>query len=186
MQPETTEHEAASTSFAGLLAAITASKTTSPDAQSPRSYTDRFEDDVATLSYERALQNHARYRSSEQPAPFAAMGSSPGARPKISAANGLNAEPSMLEREKKVESTRRSASVTIRMSPEEYVQLQQRSAEANLTISAYLRSCTFEAEVLRAQVKQALADLRTMPTRAQQPEPAGSRWLRLLHRQRSR
>jgi hypothetical protein len=55
---------------------------------------------------------------------------------------------------------RKRASVTIRLSEPEYEQLHQRAAEAGLTISAYLRSCTFEAEALRAQVKEALADLR--------------------------
>jgi hypothetical protein len=52
---------------------------------------------------------------------------------------------------------RKSASVTIRMTREECAQLQERAAAAGLTVSAYLRSCTFEAEALRAQVKQALA-----------------------------
>jgi len=37
----------------------------------------------------------------------------------------------------------------------------QAGREAGLTVSAYLRSCTFEAEALRAQVKEALAELRT-------------------------
>jgi hypothetical protein len=55
---------------------------------------------------------------------------------------------------------RKRASVTIRLSEPEYEQLHQRAAEAGLTISAYLRSCTFEAEALRAQVKEALANLR--------------------------
>jgi predicted DNA binding CopG/RHH family protein len=52
---------------------------------------------------------------------------------------------------------RKSASVTIRMTQEECDQLQQRAVAAGLTVSAYLRSCTFEAEALRAQVKAALA-----------------------------
>lgn len=49
------------------------------------------------------------------------------------------------------------------MSKKECEQLHARSAEAGLTISAYLRSCTFEAEALRAQVKEALAELRSAP-----------------------
>jgi predicted DNA binding CopG/RHH family protein len=55
---------------------------------------------------------------------------------------------------------RRSASVTIRLSASECAQLKQRAAEAGLTLSAYVRSCTFEAEALRAQVKQAIKELR--------------------------
>ncbi len=47
----------------------------------------------------------------------------------------------------------KNASITIRMSKEECTQLHRRAAEAGLTVSAYLRSCTFEAESLRALVK---------------------------------
>jgi hypothetical protein len=55
---------------------------------------------------------------------------------------------------------RRSASVTIRLSGAECARLKQRAAQAGLTLSAYVRSCTFEAEALRAQVKQAVKELR--------------------------
>ena len=54
----------------------------------------------------------------------------------------------------------RQASVTIRLSQAECARLHERAAEAGVTVSAYLRSCTFEAEALRAEVKAALADLR--------------------------
>ena len=54
----------------------------------------------------------------------------------------------------------KSASITIRMSNAECAQLRKRAAEAGLTVSAYLRSCTFEAESLRALVKDTLAQLR--------------------------
>jgi hypothetical protein len=55
---------------------------------------------------------------------------------------------------------RKSASIHIRLSLAESAQLRERAAEAGLTVSAYLRSCVLEAETLRAQVKQALAQLR--------------------------
>jgi hypothetical protein len=58
------------------------------------------------------------------------------------------------------ESDLRSASVTIRLSRTECARLHQRAAEAGLTVSAYLRSCAVEAEALRAQVKQALAEMK--------------------------
>ena len=58
----------------------------------------------------------------------------------------------------------KSASITIRLSREECEQLRKRAAEAGLTVSAYMRSCTFEAESLRALVKETLAQLRE-PTR---------------------
>jgi hypothetical protein len=47
------------------------------------------------------------------------------------------------------------------MSTAECTQLRKRAADAGLTVSAYLRSCTFEAESLRALVKDTLAQLRS-------------------------
>ena len=55
---------------------------------------------------------------------------------------------------------KRTASITIRLTSTEQKQLQERAAEAKLTVSAYLRSCVFEAESLRAQVKEALSEMR--------------------------
>ena len=59
-----------------------------------------------------------------------------------------------------IEQDRKCASITIRVSKAECEQLKRRAADAGLSMSAYLRSCTFEAEALRAQVKEALAELR--------------------------
>jgi hypothetical protein len=47
------------------------------------------------------------------------------------------------------------------MSKAECAQLHRRAAEAGLTVSAYLRSCTFEAESLRAMVRDTLAQMRS-------------------------
>ena len=66
----------------------------------------------------------------------------------------------------------RSASVTIRLSKAECARLHQRAAEAGVTVSAYLRSCTFEAEALRAQVKAALAELRIGDSPERKPDSA--------------
>lgn len=63
---------------------------------------------------------------------------------------------------------RKCASITIRLSKAEGEQLRRRAAEAGLTVSAYLRSCTFEAEALRAQVKEVLAELRKTSTTEKQ------------------
>jgi hypothetical protein len=52
------------------------------------------------------------------------------------------------------------------MSQAECAQLHSRAAEAGLTVSAYLRSCTFEAESLRAMVKDTMAQLRSAQTQA--------------------
>ena len=51
--------------------------------------------------------------------------------------------------------------MTIRLSTAECALLRRRAAEAGVTVSAYLRSCTLEADALRAEVKQALAEMRT-------------------------
>ena len=54
----------------------------------------------------------------------------------------------------------RQSIVSIRLSSIESEQLRQRAAESGISVSAYMRSCVLEAEHLRAQVKQALAELR--------------------------
>jgi hypothetical protein len=68
------------------------------------------------------------------------------------------------------------------MSKAECAQLHRRAAEAGLTVSAYLRSCTFEAESLRAMVKDTLAQLCTVTTQAKPPQsapPLSSRFRKL-------
>jgi len=74
----------------------------------------------------------------------------------------------------------KDASITIRMSHAESEQLRRRAAEAGLTISAYLRSCTFEVESLRAMVKDTVAQLRTAQAVEHIPseKPARRVWLR--------
>jgi hypothetical protein len=165
MQPQHTENEPSSTSFAGLLSALTAAK-----ASPSNSFTDGLENDVATLTYERALQNHARYRSGS------------GSHPAAQAVKASLEKAGASQPGSKLDRKRKTASVTLRMSPEEFVHLQQRAVEANLSVSAYLRSCTFEAEALRSQVKQALTELRNPPQAAPQAKPAASKWLRLIRR----
>lgn len=54
----------------------------------------------------------------------------------------------------------KAVSVTLRMNRQEASQVRQRAADAGLTVSAYIRSCVCEAEVLRAQVKSALQEMR--------------------------
>jgi hypothetical protein len=61
------------------------------------------------------------------------------------------------------------------MSKAECAQLHKRAAEAGLTVSAYLRSCTFEAESLRAMVKDALAQLRSEAIQTKPVPPAPRR-----------
>jgi predicted DNA binding CopG/RHH family protein len=151
--------------FAGLLAALAAAK----PIELPTWNDEELPQDVATLSYERALRKHARYKSGDAEGLNEAQ--VPASNPRRSGADapdvakpGLRNEESMRQSVATVQTSerdRKCASVTIRMSNAECEQLRQRAAEAGLSISAYLRSCTFEAEVLRTQVKQALAELRT-------------------------
>jgi len=54
----------------------------------------------------------------------------------------------------------KTSSITLRTSASEAGQLRQRAREAGLTVSAYIRSCVFEAEALRTEVKAALSELR--------------------------
>lgn len=176
--------------FAGMLAAFAA-----PAQKRQMAWNDDdLADDVATLSYERALRAHGRQRPSDpsplplpnpedaeslriyevssraHPSEAEEPAQSPDAQPApdsteaLYAVPGENAAhefPAILDRNLK------SASITIRMSRTECAQLRKRSAEAGLTVSAYIRSCTFEAESLRALVKDTLAELRSTSNRAE-------------------
>jgi len=159
---------------------------------------DALEDDVITLSYERALRANARYHAPEAndrsltqaatPAPkrvdeSAASTTQPAAHPAANPSRKADRRcAAPLERNLK------DASITIRMSQEECAQLHQRAAEAGLTVSAYLRSCTFETESLRAMVKDTMAQLRsaTAPSKPVADAPRRSmagrpgRWLARL------
>ena len=172
-QPATNSPSAAPQSFAGLLASLT--------APTPRTAwnNDDLAEDVATLSYEHALRAHARYKPGDPGDPAMMTAGGPGAMqtkeapggdraniantPPLWAAPGWNedAEPQIAHDSfTLIEGNKKCASITIRLSKTECDQLRKRAAQAGLTVSAYLRSCTFEAEALRAQVKDVLAELR--------------------------
>lgn len=165
-------------SFAGLLAALAAPA----PKKKPAWDEEGLADDVATLSYEQALRTHARYKPAGEvdwplaephnfaapAAPSASMAEEPAHAAARTASEAFGGTPGV---SLGPEESRKRASVTIRMSKAECAQLHQRAAEAGLTVSAYLRSCTFEAEALRAQVKEALAQLRA----ARGSEPAAAR-----------
>ena len=214
-QTATTPLPAGSPTFAGLLAAFTA-----PGQKHKPSWgDDDVEDDVVSLSYERALRAHSRYRSPEpfsersltQPLsaenlriyevvpgetfPVEVLSAdlnshdlfSPGreqaaqtasatlayfSRPDVAveASQGASIAP---------DRNLKSTSITIRLSRTECLQLRQRAGEAGLTVSAYLRSCTFEAESLRALVKDTLAKLRSeIPAEDETISARGGRTLR--------
>jgi hypothetical protein len=166
-------------SFAGLMAALAdpASK------RIPAWKDDDLEDDVTTLSYERALQAHARYRPVDagvaEPKPTPDAGSirirEVLMAPQLASHMGVPPNPAPSSTRQK---GLKCASITIRLSQAECAQLRIRAAEAGLSISAYLRSCTFEAEALRAEVKQTLAQLRMSenPDKPQTSAPAKRSW----------
>lgn len=129
------------TSFASLLASLTGAGKKSADEWD----TSELAGDVATITYEQALRKHRRVRAAEPTAAPPLSGSDPGAATVRS--EGKKA--------------RKTSSITIRVTEEEQIQLRARAAEAGLGISAYLRSCILEAESLRAQVKEALSQMRS-------------------------
>jgi len=180
-----------SPSFAGLLASLTA-----PAQKRAAVWSNEdLADDFATISYESALRTHARPRSPDPaghapihtatPAAGISDASQGAASPATDAeippqapATYANAGSETTHYESKaLDRDLKSSSITIRLSKIECEQLRKRAAEAGLTVSAYLRSCTFEAETLRAQVKQALAELRLASCRDDQsstPQPKRS------------
>ncbi|WP_263350324.1 plasmid mobilization protein [Acidicapsa acidisoli] len=88
----------------------------------------------------------------------------------------------------------RRAVVSVRLTEVEFAQLRDRADESGISVSAYMRSCVLDAEILRAQVKQALAEMRAFRDRsepARNPAIAPSRnadaadcgaWFRVLQR----
>ena len=86
---------------------------------------------------------------------------------------------SSLYRAAALERKLKDASITIRMSKEECEQLHRRAGDAGLTVSAYLRSCTFEAESLRTMVKETMAQLRLVTTQTKPTDAAPTRLRKL-------
>jgi hypothetical protein len=156
------ESSVTASSFAGFLASLAAP----PRPAGPEWNDDQLGDDFATLSCEQALRTHGQYRppASEQgPAPASESDQS---RP------DCDAPPSP-------DRSLKRASITIRLTGPECAQLRRRAAEAGLTVSAYLRSCAFEVESLRTQVKETLAQLRESASVPTPPLPSRPRpWSR--------
>jgi predicted DNA binding CopG/RHH family protein len=179
--------------FAGLLASLTlpAKESTNRDAGWG---SDGLGDDVVTLTYEQALRNHSRYRKCERgdwAAAPSAQDAMAGDAQEIS--HSLAPQPDeepLAQPEPAAQSTigheLRASSVTIRLSRAECTQLRQRAAEAGLTVSAYLRSCVLEADALRAQVKEALAEMKASPQAENALEPVRKPWLGWMGRKTKR
>jgi hypothetical protein len=124
------------------------SSLTSPSTESAEPWDNSgLAEDVATISYEHALRTQTRSKP--------AVDHSPAMR-------------------RAKDSAPKTAIITLRMTQTECAQLHERAAEAGLTVSAYLRSCVFEVENLRAQVREALAQFRSAasPAEKDKREPA--------------
>jgi hypothetical protein len=195
-QPAPTQPPPTSSSFAGLLATLASPRPEATEDESLWTTSDLGED-VATLSYERALRTLGRYRPAERlidrdddpgyglPMPPAGSEVDAGADAGIetdaasaaSTASAITPPPTCAAPDRDL----RSASVTIRMSKAECAQLRERAAEASLTVSAYLRSCALEVDALRAEVKKTLAELKTATgTLPQVAQAKTSRWRWML------
>lgn len=150
-QPAQSPPAPASANFAGLLAALASPQLKEAPLAKTSSESD-LGDDVVTLSHDRALRAHARYQ--------------PADRSDWQLGRAMRVDESLTPQASRapgdvIDGDLRTTSVTVRLSKAECASLHQRAAEAGLTVSAYLRSCTIEAEALRAQVKEALAELRS-------------------------
>ena len=60
------------------------------------------------------------------------------------------------------------STVSVRLTDAEFSRLKERAGESGISVSAYMRSCILDADQLRTQVKQALAEMRALTAR---PEP---------------
>jgi hypothetical protein len=56
---------------------------------------------------------------------------------------------------------RKRSILSVRVTDGELTLLKSRAEECGVSVSSYMRSCVLEAEHLRSQVKQALAEMRT-------------------------
>ena len=163
--------------FAAILADLAEPEEKSPPARD----LDGLADDVANLSYEKALRGRSsnpvaspdetqRVFKSALQHPIHPILTEPASRLTPCVPLAGDARPS----------TRRCASVTLRLSAQESEQLRHRAHEAGLSVSAYLRSCAFEVETLRAEVKATLAQLRTENDSPKNPVSPRRNWLLLL------
>jgi hypothetical protein len=147
--------------FAGLLASFTSSPESDPEEVETLWSGVDLGEDVATLGYEQSLRHprdHGDRPFNQNTATVDAQDAGDGEE--IQPGEGWPAEPGAAAAAS-ADRDYRKASVTIRLSEAESVRLRRRAAEAGLTVSAYLRSCVLEADALRAQVKQALAEIRS-------------------------
>jgi hypothetical protein len=148
--------QSAPTKNTGSFASFLASFTGAADKQKDDWDLSELAEDVATISYEDAVRAYRPARSSRFAAPELPKNSSP-AFPD----SPISAQVTPGKKKRK------NASITLRLTETEQAQLHERAAAAGLSVSAYTRSCIFEAESLRTQVKDALAQMHA----ASRPAP---------------
>lgn len=137
-------------SFATLLASFTRKLQNEPWDDTA------LADDVVTLTYEQALGSARQARFPE-----------PATKPLLDNKARKPAESNLQPRKpqySKGTKQQRTASITLRVTAEEQTRLHERAIAAQLSVSAYLRSCIFEAESLRTQVKEALEQMQRTQT----------------------
>ena len=183
MQPSALEApEAPSRDFAGFLARFAGGDKT----VRPQSEPDEGDEDVASLTYEHALRSHScssRVSAPDQPERNSGANSlTPGIHRLATTRSELPDAAMPHETNPPPQSGRRCSSITVRLSAAESEQLRLRAAEAGMTASAYLRSCAFEVESLRAEVKTTLSQLRSLNATKAEPIQSGKRrsWFRFI------
>lgn len=135
---------------------------------------DGLEPDVATLSYEHALHRHTRHRPEHlSQIPQLVGNDAAEDRPAAVPASVANVSPQFGD-------CRKSASITLRLTAPESEKVRLRAAEAGLNVSEYVRSCVFEVETLRTQVKDTISALRK--AESTRPAPGISWWTRIAQR----
>lgn len=149
-----------STSFSVLLSALTSRL---PE-QSTQEADAKLRDDVVSLSYEQALRTAARQRPFSVAAAHDASAEPAAAPARDGKTQLLRSRADRFPEGEPGQKNRMTCSITIRIDESENAELRARAAEAGLTMSAYLRSCIFEVDDLRTQVKQTLAQMRSAPT----------------------
>jgi|SRR5579862_746403 len=157
---EASSTDASGGTFASILSSLALRHP--PAGTEPDGWNDEdLEDDVVTLTRGQPIRSQAKQKASSLDAASSSrLGDSPqGSQNESESQRETALAPDIRNQ------ARKTSSVTIRLSEADRQLLHQRAEEAGLTVSAYLRACAFEVESLRAQVKEALAQI-------QEPHPA--------------
>jgi len=175
--PQARSTEAGVAKFASILGSLTPVQQQADPDRDPWN-DEKLEDDMLRLSYEQAILTGASRTEAKADGGPTEQGIRRPMRAKS------EAELCETPAAGPLKAARKSSSITVRLTRADYDQLHARADEAGVTVSAYLRSCAFEVESLRAQVKEALAQIRNPAAEKSDslPAPQGRRHLRWLPR----